>query len=246
MEVIFPDWSGPHPDVPDPRPTILLPFPRPLPELAPGQRIVLDSGAFGRVFAGARRQDTLSWMLALRDWYRAARQKYGDAIRWMVAPDTFGDQRATHLQYEQWQDIAPDLPVAPVIQQVLHRAVDLFVIQKQARDYGAQRVICLANCLRLSAAEWGSTLNDACALIRRHAGPDCHIHLLGAGWSLVDIALYRRNQHLNSIDAISYYLAAQRGERWCKCCTSDTPWPTVALHHAQTITRQGEDFSTFA
>lgn len=240
MEVLFPDWSGAHPALPDPRPTILVPFPRVLPDLAPDQRVVLDSGAFGRSFIpAAERQDTLSWMCDLRDWYRAARQKYGAALRWVVAPDVFGDPRATQLQYEQWGDIAPDISAAPVIQLWPNRPQDLYTIQQQARAYGPQRHVMLSNPAKFTAARWGGTLEDVCDLIRRHCGPYCHIHLLGAGWSLTDIALYRAVPHLDSIDSITYYLAAQRGERWCKCCAPQTPWPTVALHHAQVIVRQG-------
>jgi hypothetical protein len=234
MEVIFPDWSGPHPHAADPRGTMLAPFPRALPVLAPGQRIVLDSGAFGRAFTpAAERQDTAAWMLALRDWYRAAQATYGAALRWVVAPDVFGDPRATWQQWQDWCDLAPDVPAAPVIQLWPRKPLDLHTIQQQARAYGPQRVVMLSNPARMTAAKWGRTLGDACDIIRRYCGADCHIHLLGAGWHLTDIAMYRQVPNLDSIDSITYYLAAQRGERWCKCCTATTPWPAAAFHHAR-------------
>ena len=55
------------------------------------------------------------------------------------------------------------------------------------------------------------------------------------GWSLTDIALYRQIPNIDSIDSITYYLAAQRGERWCKCCADGDLWTQVAIHHAQVI-----------
>jgi len=239
MEVIFPDWPGLHPDAPDPRPTILVPFPRDLPALAQDQRVVLDSGAFSMSFLPqADRPDVAGWMMQLADWYRMARAMYGDALRWVVAPDVFGDPRATLAQWQQWQSIAPDITAAPVIQLWPKKPLDLFTIQGQARAYGAQRVVMLSNPARMTAARWGRTLEDACDLIRRHCGPTCHIHLLGAGWSLTDIALYRHIPNLSSIDSITYYLAAQRGERWCRCCTPDTPWPDAAMHPAQVIAQR--------
>ena len=236
MEVIFPDWSGPHPALPDPRPTILVPFPRPLPDLAPAQRVVLDSGAFGRSFQPAtERQPLAEWFVTLATWYRAAMHHYGDRLRWCVAPDVFGDPRATLAQYAQWRADYADIPVAPVIQLWPNKPFDLMTIQRQSRTYGQQPHIMLSNPAKMTAARWGATLTDACAVIRHHAGAGCHIHLLGAGWSPDDVLLYRRVIGLSSIDSITYYLAAQRGERWCRCCTSETAWQIAAGHHATVL-----------
>ena len=238
MELIYPDWPGAHPDLPDPRPTLLVPFGRNLPPLAPGQQIVLDSGAFARSFLKpAERQPLEEWMAALAAWYQEARAHYGDALRWCVAPDVFGDPRATWQQWQAWHERFPAVPVAPVVQLWPQKPLDLWTIQQESRRYGAQPVVCLSNPAKMTAARWGMTLEAACALIRAACGENTWIHLLGAGWSQEDVLGYTLVPGLSSIDSLTYYLAAQRGERWCRCCTFDTPWQEAALHHAQVLER---------
>lgn len=232
MEVIFPDWVGHHPDLPDPRHTLLVPYPRMLPTLADRQQLVLDSGAFGRSFhTPAHREPLDDWFAHLAMWYRASSE-----VRWRVAPDVFGDPRATMQQYTLWHERYPDIAVAPVIQLWPRHPLDLFTIQQQAQVYGQQSHIMLSNPARMTAARWGSTLTVACRVIRQSCGQSCHIHLLGAGWSLADIRLYRQVVGLSSIDSIAYYTAAQSGDRWCRCCTPDTHWTESAYHHALATT----------
>ncbi|GEM_PF-6280337 len=240
MELIYPDWPGIHPALPDPRPTLLVPFGRELPILAPEQQLVLDSGAFARSFQKpADRAPVQEWMRDLAAWYREARAIYGERLRWCVAPDVFGDPRATWQQWCMWQEASPDVPVAPVIQLWPGKPLDLYTIQQEAKRYGVQPVVCLSNPAKITAARWGSALEAACSLIRDACGQECWIHLLGAGWSQEDVIGYARVPGLDSIDSITYYLAAERGERWCRCsdCTLVSPWQQAALHHAQVLER---------
>ena len=238
MELVYPDWSGAHPSLPDPRPTLLVPFGRDLPALAPDQQIVLDSGAFARSFLKpAERQPVEEWMRDLARWYRAARVRYAERLRWCVAPDVFGDPRATWTQWQAWQATSPDVPVAPVVQLWPNKPLDLWTIQQESRRYGPRPIVCLSNPAKITAARWGTTLEAACALIRVACGANTWIHLLGAGWSQEDVLGYLAVPGLSSIDSLTYYLAAQRGERWCRCCTPDTPWQQAALHHTQVLGR---------
>lgn len=238
-EFIYPDWPDAHPDASDPRTTLLVSFGRGAITLAPHQRVVLDSGAFARSFQKAsERLPVAQWMEQLAAWYRATREQHGERVRWCVAPDVFGNPAQTYDYWRAWQEHYADVPVAPVIQLWARQPRDLMGVIREAKRYPDQPIVMLSNPDRMNAAAWGSLLETMCKAIREHTGAQ-HIHLLGAGWSLADIAAYQHVKALSSLDSITYYLAAQRGERWCKCseCHQGNAWQTAALHHARSICR---------
>lgn len=239
---MFPDWPGHHDtETTDCRETLLVPFGRGAVSLSAHQRVILDSGAFARSFSReSDRQPIDDWMRDLAAWYRAIRTHDGARVRWCVAPDVFGNPRATWDYWQRWHEQYPDVQVAPVLQFWSSRPTDLLTIRQEARRYGPHPIVCLSNPAKMTAAQWGTRLTTACSLIRQACGTSTHIHLLGAGWSPADILLYRQCTALSSLDSITYYLAAQRGERWCSCSTchdAATHWSTVALHHARVLSR---------
>lgn len=240
-EFIFPEWSDAHVDASDPRTTLLVPFGRGAIALQSHQRVVLDSGAFARSFQKmSERVSADVWMKQLAAWYRITRAQHGDRVRWCVAPDVFGNPMRTYEYWQQWHEHYPDVPVVPVIQLWPKRPRDLMVVIREAKRYPNQPIIMLSNPAGMNATAWGPLLDTMCKAIREHTGAT-HIHLLGAGWSLEDIARYQHVTQLDSLDSITYYLAAQRGERWCKCseCYQGNTWQNAAFHHARCIVDRG-------
>lgn len=171
---------------------------------------ICDSGAYGL----SKRNQAIDFahMKKLNAHY----QKYealDDFPRIAVAPDQYLSPSKTMRNWHQWHD-AGFGSIAPVIQCRKEKEIDLNIIQTQINFYAQFQppFIFFSNPALRGIEAQKNHINIALDMIRA-ALPKAWIHILGAGWDLDDIAVWRETGP-NSIDTIAYYTAAQSKTAW--------------------------------
>ncbi len=200
---------------------------------------VLDCGTWGLHTRGKRYAER--GFADLAAYYRT------HSASWRAAPDEYLRPDRTMENWRDWQRLFPDVPVAPVIQYQREGRPSASEVLRQLEEYAsASSGVLLISNPGMTAGAWLDHLAWAVAEVKR-AVPGVWVHVLGAGWDPVDIALYRRVPGLDSIDSIAYYTDAQRGVAWrlggkgpgrpdgcpCPACTSGVRgMAALAMHNA--------------
>lgn len=181
----------------------------------PGAFTIMDSGAFSLAWRGRAIDDAHIERLAQHYDAHGSRDCFG------IAPDEYLNPRQTMVNFESWcQRYA--IPVIPVIQFPRAKRIDLRSLERQLMYYrelelylarwSGRTIIAVSN-PGLLADDWLQTRLYLRMLKHRWQG--VWLHILGAGWSPYDLYLWRQMDGvIDSLDSISYYICAERRERW--------------------------------
>ena len=188
--------------------------------------VICDSGAFGLSQYG--RSIDFAHMQKLNRHYRQYEAGAGFP-RVACAPDQYLSPSATMRNWSRWHD-AGFCSVAPVIQCQKPKQIDLHSVQLQINFYMPYEpsFIFFSNPGLRSIEAERQNIKYAFEMIRG-ALKNAWIHVLGAGWDLLDIAAWRKIGP-DSIDTIAYYSAAQSGTVWGEAGTSVAE---TAIHNAR-------------
>lgn len=206
--------------------------------------VILDSGAFGLAQRGCKIDER--YMARLATYYA----QYQSPCFICVAPDVFLDPVRTFANYLVWQRKYSSLRIAPVLQARKEGILDLYDLRRLVNNYlsyldawprlGDRPVLMLGN-PGLYGLSDASRAAQSLSQIIRQAVPNVWLHLLGAGWSLMDIGAWAQLGAFDSIDSIAYYEDAKRGISWQGAASKD--WRETAANNAEAIRRVLHNFA---
>lgn len=200
---------------------------------ADGERLILDSGAFG-LFKRGGRMDA-AYMESLHAHYT----RFGADNQWPVvgiAPDVYLSPRETVRNWHRWH-AAGRAPVAPVIQFPAERRIDLKSVYWQAQVYRGVPWIAVSNPSARGLEALRSEMPTAIQMLREITGAQW-VHILGAGWDIDDLRAWARMPGVDSADSIAYAIndMAWDGQR--------LPPRERALRNAQLIIQMGTTYDS--
>ena len=165
-----------------------------------GQKIILDSGAYGLSKAG--RQMKWGHMQQLSEHYK----QYANKKTICVAPDVYLNPYLSLKNLKIWLENGLYDGVSGVIQCEAERIIDKESILAQAIQYRKllkSKTILFSNNAMCGREAYIQKL-DAVFLEIKKMGFEW-IHCLGAGWNINDIQCWKKLRNLDSLDSIAYY-----------------------------------------
>ena len=171
---------------------------------------ILDNGAWGMHARGGEWTER-----SLRDLESYYLQYGGDdRPPWAgVMPDVYLDPQRT-IQLARWWLKNVGRKLGPVIQFSGKKNLDLYPVASQIRAYRELEpgIIFISN---PGLTGWEAMDARFLSVVHecRQSFPGAWLHVLGAGWSTVDIK-YWSLTGVDSIDSVQYYLCAKRGVAW--------------------------------
>jgi len=221
----------------------LYSFPR-KPDPAGDTFVLLDSGAYGLSRRGVVMGKT--WQRRLAEHYST----YCSERVLGIAPDVYLDPKQSVQNFRNWHRGGTNPPVIPVLHSTRAKYYDLYSMAQQVAFYATQPlprlygrpVIAIGN-PNLRASECRAVLPHLRRIILG-ALPDAWIHVLGAGWDVEDITLWRKSGCADSIDSIAYYEDAKAGSIWSPIqmpLDALTGWRAIAAHNATLAVKLAKD-----
>ena len=202
-----------------------------IPEHSDNTFVILDSGAFH--LDKAKKSMDAIYIAQLMSFYRV----HGvNPNTYCIAPDVVGSAKKSMEQYAQYNSLALNINLVPVLQ-LPRKQVDLTLLKKQCEFYTVYKPKMLAFANNFGRAEFSNTpsLQSAHKLIRYYFD-NTWIHVLGAGYDCQD-AVNWLQIGFNSCDSLSYFISAQAKEAWRSNSHEhdivDWDKQTIALHNAR-------------
>jgi len=164
-----------------------------------GERVILDSGAFG--IYSHNGVMTENYKKKLSSHY----EKFDREEVMCVAPDILGNPTMTMRNYDNWIKSGKHSRICPVIQPSGTKMLNVNEMKYQI-DYYVKRY----NTKRIFVSNFFSgdvAIAQGMAEICDYAksvGIEW-IHIFGAGWSLRDISIWSTIRTIDSMDSIAYY-----------------------------------------
>lgn len=164
-----------------------------------GDKVILDSGAFGLSLSGHKMSD--NHMKKLSEHYN----EFGNDKTLCIAPDEFLNPYQSMKNFKYWIEKGYYKEVTAVLQCSGRGFVNMKEIQEQLKFYSKYKVktYCLSNNALTGEMATSFNLDKLFKFMFEKMNVEW-IHVLGAGWNKKDIVDWQRLKP-SSIDSIAYY-----------------------------------------
>ena len=164
-----------------------------------GEKVILDSGAFGLSLSGGK--INLNYMKKLNEHYL----KYSNKNTLCIAPDEFLNPHQSMQNFKIWMENGFYKNITAVLQCSEKGIVDSKEIVEQLNFYSKYNVktYCFSNNALTGEMAISYDLNKVFRFMKDKMKVEW-LHVLGAGWNLTDITNWQ-SLGSDSIDSIAYY-----------------------------------------
>lgn len=171
-----------------------------------GEKVILDSGAFGLSLSGGK--INLNYMKKLNEHYL----KYANKNTLCIAPDEFLNPQQSMQNFKVWINAGFYKNITAVLQCSKKGIVDTNEIIEQLKFYSKYNVktYCFSNNALTGEMALSYDLNKIFLFMKDKMQVEW-LHVLGAGWSLEDIKNWQ-SLGSDSIDSIAYYNTKNENE----------------------------------
>ena len=172
-----------------------------------GQKVILDSGAYGLSLSGGKID--LKYMKKLNEHYL----KYSNKNTLCIAPDEFLNPYQSIKNFKIWIDNGFYKEITAVLQCSKKQIVDTKEILEQLKFYSKYNVknYCFSNNFMNGEIANSTELYKIFIFMKEKMNVEW-IHILGAGWNLEDIKDWKNIGNFDSMDSIAYYTTRDKKE----------------------------------
>lgn len=163
--------------------------------------VILDSGAFG--LSMQRKKMNKKYFIELSNYYEKYYKVYNRLL--CIAPDVFKNPIQSMENIKIWRALKLFENITPVLQNSKPLVIDKDELKYQVDFYTKLNYKTLAYSIHNANGMLHKQQHiEEIFFYAKEKGVE-HIHCLGAGWSLEDIAVWQSIDGFNTFDSIAYY-----------------------------------------